>query len=422
MNLRILRSQGSIMLLSTLAGIISGLYIYQAYPYASIVQNSAQLIAKIFIDLMQLISLPVIFLSIVATISNMESFEEMKKLGKKTLKYTLLTTLVAASIGLILFLLIDPTRSTIALNAMATEAIIASKSYLSFILEIIPNNILSALSDNTKVMSVVFIAALLSIAILSLHEEQKKPLQVFFASLFAATLKITTFIIFLMPFGVWAFISIFIADLAKTSNHKDVQSLLLYIVCILLANLLQGMIFLPLLLKIKKISPLRMFRGMARALTVAFFSKSSNATLPVTMECMTKELGVKERIANFTLPLCTVINMNGCAAFILITVLFVASKSGFTFSLPEMIAWVFIATLAAIGNAGVPMGCYFLASAFLVGMNVPQEGLSLLFVILPFYTIIDMVETALNVWSDGCVTMIIDQEIAIEQSPISAQE
>jgi Na+/H+-dicarboxylate symporter len=99
--------------------------------------------------------------------------------------------------------------------------------------------------------------------------------------------------------------------------------------------------------------------------------------------------------------------MNGCAAFILATGLFVAASNGFTFTLLQMLGWVFIATIAAIGNAGVPMGCYFLTTALLAAMNIPVEMMG---IILPFYTFLDMVETSLNVWSDASVALIVDKE------------
>jgi Na+/H+-dicarboxylate symporter len=100
--------------------------------------------------------------------------------------------------------------------------------------------------------------------------------------------------------------------------------------------------------------------------------------------------------------------MNACAGFILITVLFVSMSNGVTSSPIEMILWVVIATIAAIGNAGVPMGCYFLSTAFLAAMNVP---LHILGIILPFYTLIDMLESAINVWSDSCVAAVVDKEL-----------
>ena len=132
----------------------------------------------------------------------------------------------------------------------------------------------------------------------------------------------------------------------------------------------------------------------------------------MAIKCAEENAKVSRKVASFALPLCTTINMNGCAAFILTTVLFVSMSNGFVFSPAEMIVWIFIATIAAVGNAGVPMGCYFLSSAFLAAMNVP---LNILGIILPFYTMIDMVETAINVWSDSCVTAVVDKEIKQEQ-------
>ena len=262
-------------------------------------------------------------------------------------------------------------------------------------------------------MSIVFVAFLLSYAILSLAPEEKGVLQNFFSSLFNAVLKITNLIIYLMPIGVWAFITLFMREMLQSyatgqNGVTSLRSIALYTLTIILANIVQGVIVLPLLLRFKNISPLKTVRGMYKALMVAFFSKSSNATLPLTIQCAEQNLGVSKRVAGFTLPMCAVINMNGCAAFILVTVLYVSMSHGVTFSLLDMIAWMFIATLAAVGNAGVPMGCYFLTSAFLVGMNVP---LNLMGVILPIYTIIDMVETALNVWSDSCIAVVVDKEL-----------
>jgi Na+/H+-dicarboxylate symporter len=154
-----------------------------------------------------------------------------------------------------------------------------------------------------------------------------------------------------------------------------------------------------------------MAKGMYPALSVAFFTKSSAAALPTAMQCAEENIGISRKVASFSLPLCTTINMNACAAFILTTVLFVSMSQGMTYTLPEMGLWIILSTIAAIGNAGVPMGCYFLASAFLAAMNVP---LNILGVILPFYTMIDMLESAINVWSDSCVTAVVDQEVKQE--------
>lgn len=100
--------------------------------------------------------------------------------------------------------------------------------------------------------------------------------------------------------------------------------------------------------------------------------------------------------------------MNGCAAFILVTSLFLMQNGGVVLSLPVMIMWLFISVLSAVGNAGVPMGCYFLTLSLMSGVNAP---IGIMGIILPIYTIIDMVETAENVWSDSCVCAMVDADM-----------
>ena len=125
------------------------------------------------------------------------------------------------------------------------------------------------------------------------------------------------------------------------------------------------------------------------------------------MESAERRLGVEPRIARFVLPICTTINMNGCAAFILVTSLFVMQNGGTPITLPTVLLWMLIAVVAAVGNAGVPMGCYFLTLSLMSGIGMP---ISIMGIILPIYTIIDMVETAENVWSDSCVCAMTDHD------------
>lgn len=368
------------------------------------VGNVASVISDLFLRALKLVSLPIIFLAITSTISGMTDFAEMRRLGRKVLTYTLGTTIVAAAVALALFLLVDPVRGG-GISAAGPAVDLPEGSYLSFFMEIVPSNLFAAFVEN-NVVGVAFIGILLSLAILTLPEEQKGYLHKLFSSLFAAVLKVTSFIIKLIPLAIFAFVTLLFQELRENKAHF--QTLMLYLVCVVGANLVQGMIILPIFLKWKKISPLRSFRAMAPALSLAFFSKSSSATLPVTMRAMQENLGVSRRVSGFSLPLCSVINMNGCAAFILTTVLFVSMHNGIVFSPVELVSWIFLATIAAVGNAGVPMGCFFLSSAFLVGMDVP---LYLMGLILPFYAVVDMVETALNVWSDACVTLVADKEL-----------
>ena len=390
------------ILIAAFLGLITGIWLNPTSEMA------AETTTQIFINLLKLVSLPIIFLSIVSTASSMESVEEIKIMGKKVLKYTLLTTVIAASIALILFIVINPVRGQLNGGQAPTENLGSIKGYFSYLLQIIPDNIVQPFSENS-VIGVLFLAMLLSFAVLTLPLEKRKLLNNFFSGLYAAVMKITTWIIHLMPFAIWGFITLFIRDL---KSGLEIKSLALYLTCILLANIIQATIVLPLFLKFKGIKPVSLLKSMFPALSVAFFSKSSSAALPYAMRCMEKNNLVSKKTANFSLPLCTTINMNACAAFILITVLFVSVSNGFSFSIFEMALWVIIATVAAVGNAGVPMGCYFISSAFLAAMGVP---LNILGVILPFYALIDMFESAINVWSDSCVTAIVDTELSQTQ-------
>lgn len=373
----------------------------------STVDLVAEAISQVFINLLKLVSLPIIFLSIVSTASGMENMQKIKHLGQKVLKYTLLTTLLAAVLALVIFVSIDPVREQVAGHPSPLLQETNDPGYLSFLLQIVPSNLVQPFSEN-NVIGVLFLALLLGFAIVNLPAEPQSVLHSFFTSIYAAIITITRWIVFIMPIAIWAFIVLFMRDFQK---GLDIQSLALYLTCVILANLIQGFVVLPVLLRLKGIHPLRMAKNMFPALSVAFFTKSSAAALPMAMRCAEERAGISRKVASFSLPLCTTINMNGCAAFILITVLFVSMSEGMTYTPVEMGLWVILATIAAIGNAGVPMGCYFLASAFLANMNIPPN---LLGIILPFYTLIDMLESAINVWSDSCVTAIVDKEIKEE--------
>jgi len=401
-------------LVAMVAGVVTG------WVDFSFLHESATVVSDLFLRLLRLISLPIIFLSIASTISGMKSFHEMRNMGRRVLTYTLGTTFLAATVALLLFIFIDPAsgHATALVQSGGTEVVAKQGSYLSFAMNIIPSNFFQAFVES-NVIGIAFIAFLLSLASLGLPKEQKDFVHKLFSSLFALVLKVTRVIITLMPLAIWAFVTLLVRDLLQNYDHFN--QLMLYLVCIIGANVIQGVVVLPIMLKLKGVSPLKTFKGMSKALTVAFFTKSSNATLPVALNSAENNLKVSPKVSNFSMPLCSVINMNGCAAFILISVLFVSTLHGIAFTGLELVAWIFFASIAAVGNAGVPMGCFFLASAFLIGMDVPLYMMGL---ILPFYTILDMIETALNVWSDSCITVVVDKELKAQEArtPIPIKE
>ncbi len=365
--------------------------------------SSAETISTIYINFLKLVSTPLIFLSICSTLSSISGFAELRTLGTRVLSYTVLTTLIAAIIGLLLFLLVQPSMGAPSESIMANVAA-PMGSYKTFFIGLFPSNFVEAFLQN-NVISIMLIAFLTGFATLTLQGEQRQFMTKLFSSLFSVTIKITEFILKFIPLAVFAFVCLFVKEHA---TGMALGSLGGYFFTVLGANLLQAFLVLPLLLYFKGYSPVKVAKGYMPALTLAFFTKSSNAALPTTIRCAQKNLGISQKISNFSLPLCVTCNMNACAAFILITFLFVATSNGITFTAVELIMWVFLATLAAIGNAGVPMGCYFLTTAFLAAMDVP---LNIMGLILPLYAFLDMVETAVNVWSDGVITAVAEKDL-----------
>ena len=207
----------------------------------------------------------------------------------------------------------------------------------------------------------------------------------------------------ILPLGIMAFTAQLVTQLEA---GIILGGLATYFGVVISSNLIQMFVILPLILLIKGLNPIKIARGMLPALAVALFSKSSAGTLPVTMASAEDNLHVDRRVSRFVLPICTTINMNGCAAFILITSVYLMQNAGIEIGFDTMLAWVFIATFAAVGNAGVPMGCYFLTLSLVSSMNIP---VTLMGIILPVYAVIDMIETSLNVWSDSCVANIVNK-------------
>ena len=366
------------------------------------VNNLGLMLADVFIKIFKCLSLPLISLSLIVTITNFSAEEHGANLGKKILTYTIGTTIIAASVACLLYLVIDPQAPMMVTQANALKEV----SYAKHLGDLIPSNILQPFLEH-NVMGVLLISILMAFAIRKIPKESsKEALKNFFEGLHGIFMILANYLIKFVPLALLGFIATTVIDLKK---GIELTGIFEYLMVVVGANVVQGFVILPLWLMYHKISPINTMRKMLPALSLAFFSKSSASTLPITIKCAENNLGIRPKIANFALPLCTTINMNGCAAFIFATVIFVMQSQGVEITFMTMLSWILIATIAAIGNAGVPMGCFFLSSSLLASMDMP---LNLLGVILPLYGIIDMIETSLNVWSDICVTRVIDQNLS----------
>ncbi|MDP1603286.1 MAG: dicarboxylate/amino acid:cation symporter [Legionella sp.] len=371
-------------------------------------------IADVFIKIFKCISLPIIALSIIVTLSNYNAEGMMRSAWRRAMTYTLGTTLVAASVSCLLYLVIHPGMAEVVHHSVSTLKT-TQIGYLEHITGLIPSSVISPFIEQ-QVMGVLLLGIVVGIAIRFIPDkEPRQAITAFFRGAHGLFMVITGWIIAIIPLGLFGFITTTVVQLRGGMAIKGIGS---YLLVIVLANLVQGFIILPLWLKSHGIKPFSAMKGMLPALSVAFFSKSSVGTLPITMETAEKNLQVKPEVSRFVLPLCTSLNMNGCAAFIFATVIFLMQNHGISISLPMMGLWVIISTVAAIGNAGVPMGCFFLSASLLASMNVPIT--LLMGIILPFYSLIDMLETALNVWSDSCVAKVVNEQLVLEDEKLRA--
>lgn len=399
--LKKIRSPFAIPVAVFLGAILGYIDFYPIHTFAAI-------IADIFMRVLKLLSLPVISFALLSTLSGLGNWQTLQKIGFRIVRYTLFTTVVSASIAAWLFGIFRPQMQNMTQVADSTLDA-TSGSYMEQLLNsFIPSNIMQPFVEH-NVIGVLMIAIFFGLGILSLPEKQRASAHAFLEGIFSVIMNLIKSVTYLMPIAVFAFITQFVNEM---QHGLKLSELAVYLGIVIGANLIQAIIFLPLLLRYKGIPVIASVRGMSQALSLAFFSKSSAATMPVAMQCA-EQLKANPTVVRFSFPLCTTINMNACAGFIYISVLFVATSHGIKIDLYEQILWVFIATIAAVGNAGVPMGCFFLASALLTTMGVP---LTLMGVILPVYAVIDMIESAINIWSDSCVTLIVDQEIKVLES------
>lgn len=373
--------------------------IYSGYTDNWLFNHLGLWIANVFNHIFQYISLPILALSIIVTLANISPSKVVQKTWQYALLYTLGTTLIAATISCLIYLLIQPKLVKISLGE-------ANLLPLSFQQDLHTKDNLFSFLIKHQVLIVVGSSILTGLIILfSPQSKIKEKTTYYFQCVHTFFMRIIHVIIKLMPIGLYGFITTTVIQLRA---GMDVQGIGEYLLVIILANLVQGGIILPMWLKFQGIKPWKSFKGMAPALSVAFFSKSSVGTLPLTMKTAEENLGVNPKISRFVLPLCTSFNMNGCAAFIFATIIYLMQNHGIEISFFTLALWVLISSLTAIGNAGVPMGCFFLSASLLVNMNVP---ITLLGIILPFYALIDMLETGLNVWSDSCVARVVHEKV-----------
>ena len=372
-------------------------------------------VATVYTRLFQLLAVPTIVLAVITTFATFGSKGSGKIFGH-TLTYTLLTTFAAAAVGALLYILIAPGNlpldsvAGVDLKSLSQESGISNPlqqqvTYMEHILSVIPNNIVKPFLEG-NVLSLLLLAFAIGFGLSKLPETENKAVVIKgLLGLQELLFLLIRGLIWTLPLGIVAFS----AQLsAQVTAGVVAESIGKYVLVVLGGNVIQFFIILPLFLLARGLNPIHVLGRMMPAVLMALFTKSSAATLPVTMDTAENRLGIRKHVARFVLPICTTINMNGCAAFILVTSLFVMQQGGTLLTWTTILLWILISVVSAVGNAGVPMGCFFLTLSLMSGIGAPVAVLG---IILPIYTIIDMVETAENVWSDSCVCAMTDHDL-----------
>ena len=371
------------------------------------INEMCDFVATIFTRLFQFIAVPTIALAVITTLASLGAEKNTGKIFVRTITYTLLTTFAASFVALALYIIIAPGNlpsDLIGAAAGATKKY-ASLSYYNHFLNVVPNNMVRPFLEG-NVLSVLSIAGAVGMGIACAPKNENREVVLKFVyGLQEVLFTMIRGLMKVLPIGIVAFA----AQLsAQIEAGVIVGALGKYMAVVMGGNFIQMFIVLPLFLLARGLNPIDVFRKMSPALAVALFTKSSAATLPVTLASAEMNLKARKEVTRFVLPICTTINMNGCAAFILVTSLFVLQNGGVELTMGTMLTWVCIAVFAAVGNAGVPMGCYFLTLSLVSSMGAPVGVMG---IILPIYAVIDMIETAENVWSDSTVCAMTNNDL-----------
>ena len=361
----------------------------------------------IFIKLLKMITIPLIFTSILTGITSISNFNQLGRIGLKTISYYLLTSLFAIIIGLGLTNALKPGYSYT--QSETTKVYDYSNlntpdSTLDIFIRMIPTNPISAAADG-DMLSIIFFTILLGIAITQLPNEHKKNLTSFFESLFQAVMKLTQMIIKLSPIGVFGLI----VKTVSTSNLELFYSIGKYMLTITIGLTIHIFIVLPILFfLITKINPLNHFKAMSSAMATAFSTSSSSSTLPVTIKCVNENVKASKEVSGFVLPMGATINMDGTALYECAGVIFISQILGVELTLSQQIIVVITALLASIGAAGIPSAGLVMIFIVTQAVGFNNEDVALIIgAMLAVDRPLDMFRTMVNVTSDSIGTAII---------------
>ncbi len=411
------------ILIGLILGLVWGLISAQA-GFNKFTVDFIKPIGTIFITLLKMIAVPLVFVSLVAGITSLNDTAQLSRMGGKTIGLYITTTVLAITIGVITVNILKPGKALpvetrmelqeayqdVTAQSSSTAQEVLERGPLQFFVDIVPENLVDATSDNTKMLQIVFVALLFGIGIIYIDPKKGEILINVFDSANDVVIKIVEFIMEVAPYGVFGLMSAVIVDLAGDDLSKAfalLKALSWYSLTVILGLLLHVIIVYTSMFKIfTKMKISTFFKGIREALLLAFSTSSSAATLPVTMDVVENNLGVDEEVSSFVLPIGATINMDGTSLYQAVAAVFIAQALGMDLTLVQQLTVILTATLASIGTAAVPGAGIVMLVIVLQAIGVPVEGIAL---ILGVDRILDMIRTMVNISGDATVSVVVAQ-------------
>ena len=405
------------MLIGFLVGLIAGLIVYATQRDAAWVETFTtyvtQPIGQIFLRLIFMLVIPLLFSALIVGISEMGEIKALKRVGLRTLAYTVIVSSIAVAVSLAAVNLLQPGAGVdrAAANEMLQEsagrasAIVKTgaeqPSGIDAFVSIIPNNLVEVMGSNSAILSVMFFALFFGIGLLITDTPNARALKRGFEGLFDVTMKLILLVIKLAPYAV----ACFMFNLAALFGWDLLIRLSAYVGVVLLALGVQMFVVYPILLwTLGRKSPAAFFREVQEAMVMAFSTASSNATLPTALRVAEENLRLPRRVSRFVLTIGATANQNGTAMFEGVTVIFLAQFFGVDLTLWQQITVMLVCILGGIGTAGVPAGSLPVVALILAMVGIQPEAIA---IVLGVDRFLDMCRTTLNVTGDLVAAQVI---------------
>ena len=415
------------IIIGMVAGVLFAILMLQFSFGVSFIRDWIKPWGTIFINLLKLIAVPLILASLIKGISDLKDMSKLSRMGLRTIIFYLFTTVFAVSLGLGIANLIQPGKavSEETRNSLLTtygSQVETSKQQaeqqkqtgpLKFVEDMVPDNIISASTTNTRMLQVIFFALFVGIAMIMLPETTVKPFKDFFDSFNDIILKMIDIIMLAAPYGVFALIAALVAESPSIDLFK---ALGIYAFTVVLGLLILLFVFYPTIVYLfTRRNPIQFLRQISPAQLLAFSTSSSAATLPVTMEVAEKNVGVDNEVTSFVFPIGATVNMDGTSLYQAVAAIFIAEAFGMDLSLSAQLGIVLTATLASIGSAAVPGAGMVMLIIVLTSAGIPEAGLALIFAVdRP----LDMLRTTANVTCFVTVATSVAKMIGKLEDPV----